>query len=91
MSLCVVCMKEDALAQKACSTCMASAKEKMKERVKVGDAVSKFTRALGIPECGGCKARKHAMNQVVVEGRPAAAVVADLVKAAFNPESNDGS
>lgn len=52
---------------------------------KAGDFVASVTKALGIPECGGCGKRRAAMNAVDLKG-PAMTVFRGLTAAILNPE-----
>ena len=50
-----------------------------------GEAIAKITKALGIPECGGCGQRRAAMNQVDLNGT-ALSVFRGLAEAILHPE-----
>lgn len=41
------------------------AKHRPEKLQGLGDVVAAVTKRLGIPECGGCKARRAALNQTV--------------------------
>jgi hypothetical protein len=44
------------------------ASEKRRRPIRLGDAISHVTSAIGVTECDGCKQRKGVMNRIVVWG-----------------------
>lgn len=54
--------------------------------VKLGDALHRVTRLLGIPQCPSCARRRKALNLVKVEGKPLGTVVKDCLVAWLDPD-----
>lgn len=90
---CKICKRQQvtssSLLSDVCEQCVHAANEMQKStwqaRYGAGDAVAKVTKAIGIPECGGCGRRRRAMNTVDLN-KGAAEVLTGLMEAVLNPQ-----